>query len=62
MTESTKSRIFYGIVILSLILHIASIEEKLERARYAEGFLRSDIASLRERLLSIPKISLGNDD
>lgn len=40
MTDTNKSRLAYWFVILVLLVYIASLVEKLEKARYDEGYLR----------------------
>jgi len=53
MTDTNKARLAYGFVILVLLVYIASLVEKLEKARYDEGYLRGSNRSLQERVLGI---------
>lgn len=53
MTDTNKARLAYGFVILVLLVYIDSLVEKLEKARYDEGYLRGSNRSLQERVLGI---------
>lgn len=53
MTDTNKARLAYGFIILVLLVYIASLVEKLEKARYGEGYLRGTIKVLQEQALGI---------
>lgn len=53
MSDTNKARLAYGFIILVLLVYIASLVEKLEKARYDEGYLRGSNRSLQERVLGI---------
>jgi len=53
MTDANKARLAYGFIILVLLVYIANLVEKLEKARYGEGYLRASIRMLQDRVLGI---------
>lgn len=53
MTDANKARLAYGFIILVLLVYIASLVEKLEKARYGEGYLRGTIRVLQERVFLV---------
>lgn len=53
MTDTNKARLAYGAIIFVLLLYIASMVEKLEKAMYDEGYLRGSIRALQERVLGL---------
>jgi hypothetical protein len=53
MKYTTRLRIGYWTIIVVLLGWIASQHEQVERYKYAEKFLRSDIRHLQKRVLGI---------
>ena len=53
MSDTNKARLAYGFIILVLLAYIANLVEKLETARYGEGYLRGTIRALQERVLLV---------
>jgi hypothetical protein len=53
MKDTTKLRAMYWGTIVGLICWITFQNERIERYKYAEKFLRSDIWHLQKRLLGL---------
>lgn len=53
MSDTNNARLAYGFIILVLLVYIASLVEKLEKARYDEGYLRGSVRVLQERVLGV---------
>lgn len=53
MKETTRLRIGYWVIITILLVWVAVQHEQVERYKYAERFLMSDIWHLQKRVLGL---------